>query len=105
MLSGNLHLSRLGDSATVLSVMGIFRQLASAIPGRAFLMIGSSDNDAFDKRRHLWRLILPNRQLAKVCSFEQTAVDESSENLGKSEWMDVTFCFTKMHDAYKGDHK
>jgi hypothetical protein len=57
---------------------------------RAFLMIGSSDNDPFDKRRHLWRPILPNRQLAKVCSFDQTAVDESSENLRKSDgWGNV----------------
>jgi hypothetical protein len=47
-------------------------------------VIGSSDNDPFDKRRGLWRPILPNRQLAKVCSFEQTAADDPakiSENL------------------------
>src|ERR1700687_5768435 len=31
------------------------------------------------------RPILPNRQFAKLCSFEQTAVDESSENLRKSD--------------------
>jgi hypothetical protein len=47
-------------------------------------MIGSSDSDSFDNRRHLWRPILTNRQLAKVCSFEQTAADDPakiSENL------------------------
>jgi hypothetical protein len=66
----------------------MFRQLASAIQGAPFLMIGSSDNDPFDKR-HLWRTHPPNRQLAKVCSFEQKAVDESSENLRKSDGCNI----------------
>jgi hypothetical protein len=53
--------------------------------GAGSLMIGLPDNDRFDKHHHLRKPILPDRQLAKVCSFEQTAVDESSENFGKSD--------------------
>jgi len=38
-------------------------------------------DNPFDNRRHLWGLILPNRQLAKVCSLEQTAVNDPVKNV------------------------
>jgi hypothetical protein len=65
-------------------VTGVVSPVSLCYSGRTFLMIGSSDDDPFDKRRHLWRPILPNRQFEKVCSFEQTAADDPaqiSENL------------------------
>jgi len=44
-----------------------------------------------------WRAILPNRQLAKVYSFEQTSVDDPAKISEKSDGC-LTFCFAKMHD-------
>ena len=38
--------------------------------GAGSLMMGLPDNDPFDKHHHLGRPILPDRELAKVCSFE-----------------------------------
>jgi hypothetical protein len=44
------------------------------------------------------RSILPNRPIAKVCSFEQTAVDDPAKISGN--FMDVcSGLLRKMHDA------
>jgi hypothetical protein len=60
-------------------------------------MIGSSDNDAATVAAS-WRPILPNRQLANVCSFEQTAVDDPAKISEKPNGCIERFCFAKMHD-------
>ena len=39
-------------------------------------------------------LCYSRRAFPKVCSFEQTAIDESSENFRTSDLLDVAFCFT-----------